>query len=399
MCDTFVVVKPGHVLFGKNSDRDPNEAQVLSWVPEQTHPPGAKLRCTWSSIDQVEHTYATLLCRPFWMWGAENGVNEHGVVIGNEAIFAHEPFAEDGLLGMDLVRLGLERGNTAEAAKNIICELIERHGQGGRCSYEKAGFSYHNSFLIADASGAWVVEAAGRRVATKHITDGVYAISNSISLPELKSRSDNVRTWVASAGKRRSRVQCLAREVHDVQSAMDVLRDHGSEDSLPRYSHHNGAMSAPCMHAGGWLAASQTVGSLVSEWSPAGQQCWATGTAAPCLSVFRPVSVHQARDVGTPTGTPDDSLWWRSEFVHRALLSAESSVREQYLADLELTQRRMLEIAADDAWLIADDWLSVWQEKLRLSADSDSRPKFLQRYWRRIKAQATAGSLLPWRGP
>ena len=399
MCDTFVVVKPGHVLFGKNSDRDPNEAQVLSWVPEQTHPPGAKLQCTWSGIDQVEHTYATLLCRPFWMWGAESGINEHGVVIGNEAIFAHEPFAEDGLLGMDLVRLGLERGNTAEAAKNVICELIERHGQGGRCSYEKAGFSYHNSFLIADANGAWVVEAAGRRVATKHITDGIYAISNSISLPELKSRSDNIRTWVASASKRRSRVQCLAADVNDVQSAMDVLRDHGSENSQPRYSRHNGAMSAPCMHAGGWLAASQTVGSLVSEWISAGQQCWTTGTAVPCLSVFRPVSVHQVRDVGTPTGTPDESLWWRSELVHRALLSTESSVREQYVADLELAQRRILGAEADDAWLIADDWLSAWQEKMRLPGGSDPRPKYLRRYWRKVEAQATAGSRLPWREP
>jgi dipeptidase len=399
MCDTFVVVKPGHVLFGKNSDRDPNDAQVLSWVPEQSHPPGTKLQCTWSSIDQVEHTYATLLCRPFWMWGAESGVNEHGVVIGNEAIFAHEPFAEDGLLGMDLVRLGLERGNTAEAAKDIICELIERHGQGGRCSYEKAGFSYHNSFLIADASGAWVVEAAGRRVATKHITDGVYAISNSISLPEIKSRSDNIRSWVASAHKRRSRVQCLAADAHDVQSAMDVLRDHGSEDALPHYSRHNGAMSAPCMHAGGWIAASQTVGSLVSEWTPTGQQCWATGTAAPCLSVFRPVSVQQARDVGTPTGTPDESLWWRAEFVHRALLSAESSAREQYLADRELTQKRMLEIEADNAWLIADDWLLRWQDKLQSAESTDHRPKYLQRYWRRIEEQAKAGSLLSWRDP
>lgn len=399
MCDTFVVIKPGHVLFGKNSDRDPNEAQALSWVQEQTHPPGANLQCTWSVIPQVEHTYATLLCRPFWMWGAETGVNEHGVVIGNVAIFTRESFVEDGLLGMDLVRLGLERGNTAEAAKNIICELIERHGQGGRCSYEKAGFNYHNSFLVADASGAWVVEAAGRRVASKHITHGVYAISNSISLSELASRSDLVRTWVASASKRRARVQCLAEDANDVHSAMNVLCDHGSEDGLPRYSRHNGAMSAPCMHAGGWLAASQTVSSLVSEWTPAGQQCWATGTAAPCLSVFRPVSVQQSRDIGAPTGTPGESLWWRFESVHRALLSAELSVREQYLADRELTQKRMLEEAADDAWLIADDWLLRWQEKLRLPAGTDSRRRFLQRYWSSVEAQASAGSLLPWHEP
>jgi len=137
----------------------------------------------------------------------------------------------------------------------------------------------------------------------------------------------------------------------------------------------------------------------VSELTPTGQQHWATGTAAPCLSVFRPVSVQQTRDVGTPTGTPDESLWWRFESVHRALLSARSSVREQYLAERELAQKRVLEYSADEAWLIADEWLLGWQEKLRLAEISDSRPNFLQRYWRRIEAQATAGSRLPWRRP
>lgn len=397
MCDTFVIVKPDRVLFAKNSDRDPNEAQVLSWVPAQTHNPDASLQCTWSNIPQVEHTHAMLLCRPFWMWGAEIGFNEHGVVIGNEAIFTREPLGKEGLLGMDLVRLGLERGDTAEAAKNVICELIERHGQGGRCGYENPGFSYHNSFLVADASGAWLIEAAGQRLATKHITDGVYAISNSLSLPELASRSDRIRTWVASADDRRERVQCLAADVHDVHQAMDVLRDHGSTDGLPRYSRMNGAMSGACMHAGGWLAASQTVASMVSELSESGQQHWATGTAAPCLSVFRPVSLQQPRDVGIPTGKPDDSLWWSFEAVHRALLSAGLAVREQFLLERDLVQRRILEEKADDAWRIAENWLARWQKKLLETTDSDPRPAFLKRYWRGIEAQAAAGSRLPWR--
>ena len=109
------------------------------------------------------------------MWGAEMGANEHGVVIGNEAIFAKEPVQSDGILGMDLVRLGLERGATAGEASTFICELVEEFGQGGRGSYEKPGFGYHNSFLIADSREAWVVEAAGRKVVCKQISEGVYA--------------------------------------------------------------------------------------------------------------------------------------------------------------------------------------------------------------------------------
>ena len=265
MCDTFVVVKSGRVLFGKNSDRDPNEAQALSWVPARDHASDGELTCTWRGIPQAEHTYAVFLSRPFWMWGAEMGANEHGVVIGNEAIFTRESKQGDGLLGMDLVRLGLERGASAAESADVICELIETFGQAGRCNYEDTGFSYHNSFVIADYREAWVVEAAGKRIARKRIDEGVYAISNDVTLPELRSVRDRIRPWVARAHLRRERVRSLAANVDSVKDAMAILRDHGSENALPRYSRHAGAMSSPCMPAGGWLVGSQTTGSMVSE--------------------------------------------------------------------------------------------------------------------------------------
>jgi len=106
---------------------------------------------------------------------------KRGVAIGNEAVFAKEPAEEKGLLGMDLIRLALERTRTAKEALEIIVELISRHGQGGQC-FEHLPVSYHNSFIIADPKEAWVLETVGRRYVAKQVRKGVYSISNGYTI-------------------------------------------------------------------------------------------------------------------------------------------------------------------------------------------------------------------------
>src|SRR5512136_2449894 len=152
MCDTVValgnVTADGITLFGKNSDREPNEAHQLLRVPAAEHPPGSAIQCTYLEIPQVAHTYEVLLAKPFWMWGAEMGANEHGVTIGNEAVFTKVPYdKEPGLIGMDFLRLALERAQTSEQALHTITALLETYGQSGNCAQGHPTY-YHNSFLI-----------------------------------------------------------------------------------------------------------------------------------------------------------------------------------------------------------------------------------------------------------
>jgi len=185
MCDTLVATPEatadGVTVLGKNSDRDPNEAHHLLSLPAAEHPPGSHVRCTYITIPQAAHTHAVLLAKPFWIWGAEMGVNEHGLAIGNEAVFTKVPYQKEGALtGMDLLRLALERATNAAEAVTVITGLLAAYGQGGNCGWQHQAF-YHNSFLIADPAAAWVLETAGPHWVARQVR-GLYTISNGLTM-------------------------------------------------------------------------------------------------------------------------------------------------------------------------------------------------------------------------
>ena len=78
------------------------------------------LQCTYIEVEQVPKTHAVILSRPSWLWGAEMGANEHGVCIGNEAVWTKEPVGEgEALLGMDLLRCGPCRPSSPPYTSNL----------------------------------------------------------------------------------------------------------------------------------------------------------------------------------------------------------------------------------------------------------------------------------------
>ena len=144
-------------------------------------------------MPQPEITFATLGSSPYWCYGYESGVNEFGVAIGNEAIYTKAMKSLDvkfelGLLGMDLVRLGLERASSAREALEVMTDLLEKYGQFGtglpRVSHEDG--SYDNSYVIADGKEAHILETAGREWVAKKVA-GFAAVSNE---PTIRSEYD-----------------------------------------------------------------------------------------------------------------------------------------------------------------------------------------------------------------
>ncbi len=390
MCDTVAIVRDDGVWFAKNSDRDANEAQILEWHPRRTYPDGAEVECTWIAIPQVEETYATMLSRPFWMWGAEIGANEHGVTIGNEAVFTKQPYAKSGLTGMDLVRLALERAATAEQACAVIAELLERHGQGGGCGLEDPSFTYHNSFMVADPERAFVLETAGRQWVVEEV-HGARSISNGLTVARFADEhSDSLYTWAAAARTRQARTQTLAESAADVGDMFALLRDHGEGHAEPRYSMLNGALCAPCVHASGLAVATQTTASWVADLRPGQHRHWVTATAAPCTSLFKPVYVDQPLGLGSASTTekPDDSLWWRHERLHRTVLRNPKALMPLFVPERDTVEEAWLANPpkSDEAFAEGDRLLSTWTESVRERETNDVRPFWARRYWSRRTA-------------
>ncbi|XP_007085806.2 secernin-2 isoform X1 [Panthera tigris] len=325
-CDCFVSVPPASaipaVIFAKNSDRPRDEVQEVVFVPAGTHAPGSRLQCTYIEVEQVSRTHAVILSRPSWLWGAEMGANEHGVCIGNEAVWTKEPVGEgEALLGMDLLRLALERSSSALEALRVITDLLARYGQGGSCREDPTPFCYHNTFLLADRTEAWVLETAGRLWAAQRIQEGARNISNQLSVgTDISAEHADLRTralaqgwWDGQSTFDFAQVFSLTQQPVRMEAAKARFR---AGQQLLQQQQQGGITaevmmgilrnkeSGICMDSGGFRTTASMVSILPRDPT---QPCvhFLTATPDPSRSVFKPfifgAGAAQAPQVLSPT--------------------------------------------------------------------------------------------------
>jgi hypothetical protein len=397
MCDTlYKRFATGDSLFLKNSDRSPNEPNLLLYVPARKAL--GKLDCTYITIDDHD-SYAALLYKPSWIWGAEMGLNEKGVAIGNEAVWTKSKGKKvERLLGMDLLRLGLERGGTAKEALEVILALLKQYGQGGNAGFDKA-FYYDNSFLITDPNGSYILETAGKSWAYKEIKEQGN-ISNRLALKRDYDQSNEkgdfkekhfepFYSFFSGSETRLKTGQELLSSMQELSldESFDVLRHHHKEKSSESL-YGSGSVKSLCMHA--WFLGDQTTGSFAVFYIGGVPYVWATGSSDPCLSLYKPVAFGKATAPLFTDEKESFAYWLTREWVNRAIYSGLIDEKD-FKTKEGVLQDRFLE--AFYSWLNVDRSEDGYASLCDRCAEEDER--FYASYTEKVDVLKQNDALLP----
>lgn len=282
MCDLLCALPSatgGATMFAKNSDRPPDEPQVFEWIP--AHVIDGPTRATHVEVPRLgrrQLTRGVFGSRPTWGWGLEQGVNELGVAAGNATIYTTlDPrSAPDGLTGMDIVRLVLERCTSASKGVELIEQLLATVGQGGS-GHAGAPQPYWSSFLIADPRSAYVVETSGNTMAVEEVTSA-RAISNRTTIPAFDAAHRHPGQPVETLVDPRLQAseRALAGRPVTVGSLQAHLASHeGGEDGW-----------TVCMHVDGPEHREATTASMVAELPAGASPVVHHLTGSPCQGTW-----------------------------------------------------------------------------------------------------------------
>ena len=341
------------MVFAKNSDRPIGEVQLA--VPfGRRASAGGTLRTQYLSIGDTG-AHAALLSCPTWLWGAEHGVNEFGVAIGNED------------------------------AVGIMTELLTTHGQGGiaDAAHQEA---YDSSFLIADPRQAYVLDTSGTSFAAGPFPDGT-AISNRITLgadwtsgsADLRSgetfdrfRDPTQRTAQADVRLAASRAFLAGLPSGGLTAAAMAahLRDHGQgpwgapgrsgpASPPPAGSGADVSGASVCMHAPGRTAtAASLIAVLPTQLGDGAPARAYVALGSPCVSIFVPAFPPTV--AGPPPFVPrelsDEAMWRAAEALRLHVESDPEAIG---------VLREILGPIEDELWAEADDVVerpALWSE-------------------------------------
>lgn len=431
MCDTLVALQETTInrntIFAKSADCEVNEANVVVRIPRKNHNKGEKVRITHLTIPQSCETYEVILAKAFWTYGCEMGINEHGLVMGEEAVYTTQEGIEqkDGIIGPDLMRIGLERANNCQEAIETMIKLLEEYGQGGNC--EMSGNShFDSSFLMADSNEAYLFETAGRNWALRKI-DNLGSISNFLLIEDdwdnCSRASEGVKiNWKQEyalpdvplklgAYQRQSiTYDHLAKRKGNisVKSIFDILRHHGS-------GYHPAVADAHyniCVHAGPqnnrWWQADNA---MVSEIGDHGAIIWITGTSGNCISIFKPIFLgidlpncgHIPSHIFDP-----ETLWWKHELLHRRAMADFDKLVPEIRKDFDIIEAGFLSAAetvkkgrikekkefSDYCFRKAMQATEIWIERLRIKKGLTFSNSDYRNMWIRLNSEAGIKGML-----
>ena len=413
-CDTMVSVggtsARSNTIFGKNSDRPADETQPLELHPRQDHRTNAYAGCQFVSVPQASTTFRHVGSRPYWCHGYEHGFNEHQVVIGNEAFPSKATaVAEPRLIGMELVRLGLERGSTAAEATEVITSLTEQYGQG-KFENDAGVRTYDNLFIIADPIEAYIVETVEHDWAVKRV-DGVASISNvgsiradwtAISAAHQPTNGDGPVDWgdlvadlegAASGTERQCRSNAVL-SAHaggiDVKTMMAVLSDHVlDENPSVQPDPFPGSQRGICTHTDTGTSRGSTAASVIADLNNDGSRLpiyWCN-LYSPCMGLYFPVFMEGTipPELAISGKTPSsDSPWWSFYDITQSGLAEGRDRVDEIRAAWAPLQAELLESAdaltIEAAELIASDRREQASEQLtKFMADSVNRMMVIAR--------------------
>ena len=344
-CDTILVnsscSRYQTNMLAKNSDRPTGEPQPLCFYQGKEYKEGEVVKTTHLTIPQVRKTFSVVGSRPYWIYGFEMGFNEMGVIIGNEAEGSRMPSEEkDGLLGMDVLRLALERAATAREAITVITDLLEKYGQKANAN-PLTYRTYENTFIIVDKSECWILETAGREWAAKQVktmqgVSNCYSIETDMDL--ISKNAEKIakeKRWLAPdeqfnfakafSGRlvgqpfgvpryRRLNKLLAQKDIHDFESLANILRDHFDDEIIsPRFAETCGTFMSICMHMRDF-GESETSASLLARYDKELGIIARYAPVQPCLSAYIPVYMTYKLPEKMQTADKlfdEKSLWWQ----------------------------------------------------------------------------------------